>query len=47
MEICLSCAKATTKRVSEAPIRMERMFKISDREQEEDDVEAKFKVVEE
>lgn len=44
---CLSCAKVTTKKVSDGPIRMERLHRISEKEPEVDDAEAVAKVLDE
>jgi hypothetical protein len=45
MPSCLACAKITTKKIVDAPVRMERLFRVSEKEQEVDDVEALAKVV--
>ena len=42
---CLSCAKKTVKKVSDFPVRMERMFNLSEKDQEVDDVNSLAKVL--
>ena len=47
MQSCLACAKITTKKVTDEPVRMDRLFRVSEKEQEVDDVESLAKVVDE
>lgn len=44
---CLSCAKLTTKKVTDGSVRMERLHRISEKEPEVDDAEAVAKVLDE